>query len=170
MTPEEIDALYRRLARPLARMLQRRTGAPPEIVDDACAFAWAQLVAVPPDQVDERIGGWLYVVASRECWRLLGKQDASPFDDAGEDDERGPEIERVPSPEDVEARGIAAVESDRIRAALATLKPAQRLVLLMRARGYSYDQIAESTGKTYTWVNRHLAEGKAALKRALGEQ
>lgn len=170
MTNEEVEALYAKLARPLVRMIQRRTGAPPEIVEDACAFAWAQLVAVPPADPDARIGAWLYVVASRECWRLLGKQDSTPYDDAADDDERGPEVERVPSPEDVEARGIAAVESDRIRRALATLKPAQRLVLLMRARGYSYDQIAESTGKTYTWVNRHLAEGKAALKKALREQ
>jgi DNA-directed RNA polymerase specialized sigma24 family protein len=41
------------------------------------------------------------------------------------------------------------------------LSAAQRLTLSLCATGYSYKEISAATGKTYTWVNRHLTEGTA---------
>jgi DNA-directed RNA polymerase specialized sigma24 family protein len=31
----------------------------------------------------------------------------------------------------------------------------------------TYDETSEATGQTRTWVNRHLDEGKTALRRKL---
>jgi DNA-directed RNA polymerase specialized sigma24 family protein len=57
-------------------------------------------------------------------------------------------------------------DEDQRRAALVSQLPAhQRLVLNLQAQGYSYQQICLATGKTYTWVNRHLHEGRARLRR-----
>jgi DNA-directed RNA polymerase specialized sigma24 family protein len=39
------------------------------------------------------------------------------------------------------------------------------VVLTLQLAGYSYKEIAERLGKTYTWVNRHLTEGRAELRR-----
>jgi DNA-directed RNA polymerase specialized sigma24 family protein len=38
------------------------------------------------------------------------------------------------------------------------------VVLTLQLAGYSYKEIAERLGKTYTWVNRHLTEGRAELR------
>src|SRR5689334_24014423 len=53
--------------------------------------------------------------------------------------------------------------------AISRLKPQEVRCLLLRAEGYSYKQICEETGWTYTKVNRCLAEGrKAFLDRVAG--
>lgn len=47
------------------------------------------------------------------------------------------------------------------------LKPQQAQVLRLRIAGLSYREICDQTGRTYTWVNRHNAEGLAALRELL---
>jgi RNA polymerase sigma factor (sigma-70 family) len=54
-------------------------------------------------------------------------------------------------------------------AAFRALKPDQRTALLLHALGYSYREIAELRGWTYTKVNRCLAKGRAALRAQGGE-
>ena len=48
--------------------------------------------------------------------------------------------------------------------ALAELKPDERLAIVLQAQGYSYAEIGELCGWTYTKVNRCLAEGRARLR------
>ena len=43
----------------------------------------------------------------------------------------------------------------------------QRAALTLWSQGYRYMEIAEELGKTYTWANRHIKEGLAALRLAL---
>jgi DNA-directed RNA polymerase specialized sigma24 family protein len=57
------------------------------------------------------------------------------------------------------------VEARETMVSLRGLKSHQRLVLIMKAEGFSYNEIAALTGKTYTWVNRHLTEGRKAARR-----
>jgi RNA polymerase sigma factor (sigma-70 family) len=53
--------------------------------------------------------------------------------------------------------------------ALGRLKPQEVRCLLLRAEGYSYKQICEETGFTYTKVNRCITEGRRAfLDRVAG--
>ena len=47
--------------------------------------------------------------------------------------------------------------------ALGALKPDERLAIVLQALGYSYAEIGELYGWTYTKVNRSLAEGRARL-------
>jgi hypothetical protein len=44
------------------------------------------------------------------------------------------------------------------------LKPDQRMALLLAAAGYSYREIGQRRGWTYTKVNRCVNEGRAALR------
>ena len=69
--------------------------------------------------------------------------------------------ELLPAPVDTEL----AVDARELLRALASLRWHQRAVLTLRLAGYSYKEIAERLGKTYTWVNRHLTEGRAELRR-----
>ncbi len=48
---------------------------------------------------------------------------------------------------------------------LQRLKPDERRALVLRAEGYSYAEICEMNGWTYTKVNRCLAEGRARLRQ-----
>src|SRR5437016_5381001 len=47
--------------------------------------------------------------------------------------------------------------------ALGRLKPQEIRALVLKARGYSYREICEITGWTYTKVNRCLTEGRRAF-------
>jgi sigma-70-like protein len=75
-------------------------------------------------------------------------------------------------PSEVAATHDQAERIDRLRIgaeALKQLKPQEIRALVLRAEGYSYKQIQEVTGWTYTKVNRCLTEGrKAFLERVAG--
>jgi DNA-directed RNA polymerase specialized sigma24 family protein len=44
-----------------------------------------------------------------------------------------------------------------------------RSALTLVAAEYSYREIQQLLGVTYTWVNRHVSEGRQALRRAEAE-
>jgi DNA-directed RNA polymerase specialized sigma24 family protein len=48
---------------------------------------------------------------------------------------------------------------------LASLKQRQRKTLALKVAGYSYREIQALRGVTYTNVNRHVSEGRAAARR-----
>lgn len=50
------------------------------------------------------------------------------------------------------------------RERLGALKPAERRVIGLIAAGYSYAEVGQITGWTYTKTNRCAAEGRAALR------
>jgi DNA-directed RNA polymerase specialized sigma24 family protein len=45
------------------------------------------------------------------------------------------------------------------------LKANERIAIVLQAEGYSYAEICEMLGWSYTKVNRCLAEGRAKLRR-----
>jgi RNA polymerase sigma-70 factor (ECF subfamily) len=53
-----------------------------------------------------------------------------------------------------------------VRAALATLKPAQAQILTLRASGLSYKEVAEAMGVKSTSVGQSLARAEAAFEKA----
>ena len=65
---DEAD-LFRDYHPRLVRIVQRRTNAPREIIDDACAYAWQQFLQHQPDR-ERNWQGWLVTTAEREAWRL----------------------------------------------------------------------------------------------------
>ncbi len=78
------DALYRAHHVHLLRVTRRRfPQVPDELVEDACAFAWAQLLRRQPER--DAVVGWLVVVARHELLRLLGRQaSACPLEEVPE--------------------------------------------------------------------------------------
>jgi RNA polymerase sigma factor (sigma-70 family) len=159
--------LFRRHHGRLLRLVARDTGAPPALAEDACCFAWLQLLRHQPER--ERIVGWLRVVARHEALRLLREQwRTRPLEEptkAHWDEQTGEPLtlaERIPARVDTEL----AVEAREALRALAGLRWRRRRGMELKLAGYSYREIMELLGVTYTNVNRHLTEARAELRRA----
>jgi RNA polymerase sigma factor (sigma-70 family) len=159
--------LFRRHHERLLRLVARDTGAPPAVAEDACSFAWLQLLRYQPER--ERIVGWLRVVARHEALRLQRQQwGTRPLEvptREGWDRQTGEPLtlaERVPAPVDTEL----AVEAREALRALAGLRWRRRRVLALKVAGYRYTEIMGRLGVTYTNVNRHLTEARAELREA----
>jgi RNA polymerase sigma factor (sigma-70 family) len=112
---------------------------------------------------------WLYTTVKREAWRIRRRASRRrelsyerPLDSSGSET---PWVEMLPSdhpePEELTVRAEALAERQR---SFAALKPDQRRALALLAMGFSYREICEITGWTYTKVNRSVAEGRVALR------
>jgi RNA polymerase sigma factor (sigma-70 family) len=149
MTTTEMVELFDRCNRRLLAGMTQRFGA--RVAEDAVGEAW--LIAWRArERVDaEYADHWLAVVARHECYRLLARAaDTLP----SEYDQIDP---RTLDPNDL------LTARDRLRTVMA-MRPQRRTALLGRAFGFSYQEIAQASGHTYTWVNRHVTEGRAQLR------
>jgi DNA-directed RNA polymerase specialized sigma24 family protein len=155
--------LFREFHPRFVRILQRRTNAPREVVDDACAFAWQQFLQHQPDR-DRNWRAWLVRTAEREAWRLNGVE-ASHQTWSIED------VECAPAALDIADDHDHAAIRLRLRAALeafARLPDRRRDIKTLQITGFSYAEIAEMRGLTYTRVNHVLAEANAMLREQQG--
>jgi DNA-directed RNA polymerase specialized sigma24 family protein len=59
----------------------------------------------------------------------------------------------------------ATETTEHARTLIKRLKPNERRALTLLALGYSYREICELTGWTYTKVNRCIAEGRARMRQ-----
>jgi RNA polymerase sigma factor (sigma-70 family) len=149
------DALFRQHHHRLVVGIERSLGISAEMAEDAVAYAWMQLVRKHPEH-DNPVG-WLYTVAKHEAFALIRTAARYQPAEQVEPDERAPAPPRI-------------VEARRKLALLDRLKPQQCLVLRLRMAGLSYREICQCTGRTHTWVNRHVTEGRQALRRLVEEE
>ena len=160
--------LYRTHQSALIGRTRRAVNAPEALIEDACQLAWTQLLIYQPEP-RENVLAWLTVVARHEAYRLardykraLPASSVTTTDEEGRSSEFDPDHVRGP-----ERDPLLGHDAREALAALAGLKPAQRTALALKIAGYKYKEIQELCGgKTYTWVNRHITEGRAALRAA----
>jgi RNA polymerase sigma factor (sigma-70 family) len=133
---------------------------PTAVAEDCAAFAFLQLCRHQPGR--ERIAAWLRAVARHEAlaWHRARKR-LRPASE-GRDPGPTPAVERVLARLDVEL----AHEARELLRSIAALGTHRRTALTLRAAGYSYREIQELLGVTHTWVDRHITEGRQALRRA----
>jgi RNA polymerase sigma factor (sigma-70 family) len=120
--------------------------------EDAYQHGLETLLTKAPTPNLGELKPWLHTVIKHEALlirrqreRMLGASVSSTPGGFG----LGPE-ERAPEKE----------RARRTAEALAQLKPGEVECLLLKALGYSYDEIAEKTGFSFTKVNRCLTEGR----------
>lgn len=136
---------------PLRCAVRHAVNAPGAVIDDACSFAWLQLLRRQPDRTT--VFAWLRTVAIREAWRLAAVE------------RRDAPLELVPPSR--EPRATSVERSHDARAALtelAALPRRQRRYLTLFVSGCSYDEIARHHGTTRTNVNKHLAAARRRLR------
>ncbi len=159
------DRLYRehypRLLRIAVSNAANRTDA-----EEAVQFAFlAFLQKFDPDCKAPPLA-WLTTTLKRECWAAYRRQqlDRSAGQETATDSEdRGFSAESIPSGDTGPEQLLERIEE--ARAKLAALKPAERRTLSLIGAGYSYREVGQITGFSYTKINRCAAEGRAALRR-----
>jgi RNA polymerase sigma factor (sigma-70 family) len=153
---ETHDAVFRRTA--------RRYSICADDSEDAYQRALEILLTKAPPIKGDNLVRWMQTVTKREALavrrqreRLLGSPRLSRPD---EDDDRDP-LDSIasesPGPNDRVARRERVVRSGE---ALNALKPQEVRALTLKAQGYSYAEIGEITGWSYTKINRCMAEGR----------
>ena len=98
---------------------------------------------------------WALYRLRRRDWQQRSKRDGDYCSDA--------ELPGGPSQHPDDLLDLAE-EVVVIRSQMAELKRDERRAISLIALGYSYSEIGQITGFTYTKVNRCLAEGRAALR------
>src|SRR5687768_1958939 len=142
----------------------RRFAATAEDAEDAYQRGVEILLTKAPTTAEEELVPWLRTVVKHEAWALRRQRlRGAPVTDDGE------------VPEGASEATLTTEQAERLERlrlgaeALKQLKPQEIRALVLRAEGYSYKQIQEVTGWTYTKVNRCLTEGrKAFLERVAG--
>ncbi len=127
-------------------------------VDDACAFAWLQLMETQPRR--ETVFPWLIRVAIREAWRLDRIQRRDESADAGI-------LDGVESATDSERREDRLALEEMI-AALATLHPRKRKMLLQHAAGYTVEEIAAEHAISRQRARELIYRARLQLNQRLG--
>jgi RNA polymerase sigma factor (sigma-70 family) len=142
----------------------RRYSATPEDAEDAYQRALEILLTKAPPAGEEELVPWLRTVVKHEAFALRRQRERhSPVTSDGRLSERG-------TPEtDTHERAERWERLSQGAEAIGRLKPQELRALLLKAEGYSYREICEITGWTYTKVNRCLSEGRQAFLERLDE-
>lgn len=129
--------------------------------EDATAYAFLQLVRCAPRLREGNLRGWLVVTARHRAFWLARRTEAeTSLEMVLADGESFDGLEVLAAPG---ADPTAAAEARALLEAMGELKPQQREALSDRMAGLSYAECARKRGRTFTWVNRHIVEGKCAL-------
>lgn len=157
MLDELLTSKRPKLLRQARRNSNRMTDA-----EDALATACVQFLRFYDGKGGDNALRWMMLVVKRCAWQLA-RQESKTLPVPFEDNEISAVASSSSDPADLVER---RAEVSEVSALMTQLKPAERDALLLLSVGYSYKEIAEIQGWTRTKVNRCLAEGRAALRRA----
>jgi DNA-directed RNA polymerase specialized sigma24 family protein len=135
----------------------------PQVIEDACAFAWAQFIEHQPDR-NRNWQGWLFRVAQRETWRLEREAgDPMPIRD----------VEYEPGawvPVDPHDRYALQDGVDDAFSVLARLSPRLQQIAMLRALGLRHTEISEITGDTPLRVSQLSSRANIEIYEVLAER
>lgn len=161
---EQIADMYAAHRAQLHRVVLRRGTTSDAIAEDACSFAWMQLLTHDYVELEPPRWGalaWLTQTALHQAWKLNATERrahaaalASPED---LDEQRSDSAQAAPS--------AGEVAEQRMRLDLiAEIPERPRRFLLRLALGYSYDEIGAAEGASYTTVSKQIARAKRLLR------
>jgi RNA polymerase sigma factor (sigma-70 family) len=123
--------------------------------EDAYQRGLEILITKGPTDAPEELRAWLHTVIKHEA--LAVRRHRERMLAAGEDAAERLALGRAPEPHEAAAEHQRASQTAE---ALGQLKPSEVQCMLLKALGYSYDEIAARTGYSWTKVNRSLTEGR----------
>lgn len=147
--------LYERYARTLGRLVARRVRTSRANIEDACSYAWMQMLRHQPAR--EAVLGWLLQTGIREAIRLDRRDRRYML--------RPDQSETVAERESPMERRLELLSACQAVAA-AGLRDREADLLALRTVGYSYREIAAARGVTERTVERQLARAGRKLNRA----
>jgi RNA polymerase sigma factor (sigma-70 family) len=147
--------LFERYGERLVRLVRSRTGGSQQMAEDACSFAWIQLLRYQPER--DSVFAWLRVVATREAVRLLKGQlrnaalDEDPVESPGAYVDKRADLQ-------------LAVDAHEAMAELARLTSQQVRIFSLHIAGLTYDEICAATGYSWRQVDRHMQRARAHVR------
>ena len=153
------------------RRTARRYSLCPDDAEDAYQRALEILLTKAPTTDPRELIRWTQTVTKHEALavrrqreRILGR----PLPPSRETPDEPDWVQLIPSERDGPADLAERRERvARSREALQALKPQELRALTLLAEGYSYQEIGELTGWSYTKINRCLAEGRQRFRALL---
>ncbi len=145
---------YARIVGILARLLGDRSPAE-EVANDAF---W-RLYRQPALQIDGNVGGWLYRTATNlgiDALRAAGRRRQHE-EAAGRIMQEGTSTAPL---DDL----LREEKCQRVRAVLASIKPAQAQLLILRASGLSYKELAEALDVKMSGIGSMLNRAEAEFR------
>jgi RNA polymerase sigma-70 factor (ECF subfamily) len=152
MTGTPIEHLYAEYYESLVRMLYRRTGDR-DRAEDLAQEVFSRALVAPPDNPRP----WLFAVALnlvRDDGRRAVRQGRRLQLLRGESASSAPPADEVYERND---------QAKNVRAALAELREVDREVLLLKAEGFDYDEIAAATGLAKGAIGTTLSRARRRL-------
>ena len=149
--------LFERYSERLRRATRLAINTSPDIVDDACAFAWMKLVTNQPRR--ETAFSWLKEVARNEALRLdrLSRQISELPDEGAH--RAGVDVPVAAHRKPEVTQGLLEV-----RERLGQLPERQRELVFLKAAGWRRADIAERFGISETRVNQVLARASTKMR------
>jgi RNA polymerase sigma factor (sigma-70 family) len=132
----------------------RRYSLCAEDAEDAYQRALEILITKAPTDDPEQLRPWLQTVIKHEALAVRRQRERQL--PAGEH----PVLELAETARAPEEEAAERERAARTGQALAELKLSEVQCMLLKALGYSYDEIAQRTGFSWTKVNRSLTEGR----------
>jgi len=144
----------------------RRWSATDEDAEDAFQRAVERALRNQPEGSPDELRAWLRTTVKNEALSIVRyRRRIVPGGSAD-----GLTGTRLFSPQAAPATDVHVEQLERLRLgsqALRQLKPQEIRALQLQAEGYSYKEIAAITGWSATKVNRCIAEGRHAFRRAV---
>lgn len=166
------EATLRLIERHGAQVMRtaRRYTVTPEDAEDAYQRAVEIMLTKAPDIPDAELLPWLKTVVKHEAFAIRRQEQCSALGVDGSLDGASEAEAAIAAPVPSPIEQTERFERLRLGAeAMRHLKPQEMRALALLAEGYTYQQICEETGWTYTKVNRCLAEGRQSfLNRVAG--
>ena len=153
------------------RATARRYAASPQDAEDAYQRALELLLTKGPEAGRRAWLSWMHTVLRREALRLreVRQRQTAAGDSAHLEQLIGMGTAAARRPEAVDPAELIERRDDfeRFRQSFVRLKRNERRALCLIGEGYSYSEIGQITGWSWTKINRHLAEGRSRLREML---
>lgn len=157
------DSVFRRTA--------RRYSICADDAEDAYQRALEILLTKAPPIDGDALVRWMQVVTKREALAVRRQRErllSGPRAPGGDEDRDPLDSIASESPQPTE-RAESRERVARSGEALRALKPQEIRALTLKAQGYSYKEIGEITGWSYTKINRCMAEGRKRFLEVFAE-
>jgi RNA polymerase sigma factor (sigma-70 family) len=146
--------------------IARRNAASEADAEEATQDAFTYFLADYDPAAGAHPLAWLTTTVKRRAWRLRDNahldRRVAALPESTHEEPTGL-IERRPA--DPRPLPDRLADRDEALRRLQRLKPDQRAALVLKAAGYSYEEIGRDRSWSYTKTNRCISEGRAALRR-----
>jgi len=160
LTRADLARLYLAFARPLQGSVGAEVRASRPVLEDACQFAWSQLVRDRDHVRPETVLAWLIRTATREARRLLRVEAREPSLEA----ELESQGDTIPVPAAHEPTELA--QRHEQLALVGQLPVRQQRIIWLRALGLSQVEMAAHERCTYRTAERRLTQARDWLRAA----